>query len=45
MDVGLPLLLLSRHAVDVTGETVEWAQSWYRGDRYKFVTRLRRLAD
>jgi GntR family transcriptional regulator len=45
VDVGLPLLLLSRHAVDVTGETVEWAQSWYRGDRYKFVTRLRRLAD
>jgi GntR family transcriptional regulator len=43
VDVGLPLLLLSRHAVDVTGETVEWAQSWYRGDRYKFVTRLRRL--
>ena len=45
VDVGLPLLLLSRHAVDVTGEPVEWAQSWYRGDRYKFVTRLRRLAD
>ena len=43
VDTGLPLLLLSRHAVDVTGETVEWAQSWYRGDRYKFVTRLRRL--
>jgi len=44
VDTGLPLLLLSRHAVDTTGETVEWAQSWYRGDRYKFVTRLRRLA-
>ena len=39
---GLPLLLLSRHALDGTGEPVEWAQSWYRGDRYKFVTRLRR---
>ena len=25
-----------------TGEPVEWAQSLYRGDRYKFVTRLRR---
>jgi len=45
VDIGLPLLLLSRHAVDTTGETVEWAQSWYRGDRYKFVTRLRRLPD
>jgi GntR family transcriptional regulator len=42
VDPGLPLLLLSRHAFDVTGEPVEWAQSKYRGDRYKFVTRLRR---
>src|SRR5580658_7538534 len=42
VDVGLPLLLLSRHAFDVDGLVVEWAQSWYRGDRYKFVTRLRR---
>ena len=45
VDPGLPLLLLSRHAYDVTGEPVEWAQSWYRGDRYKFVTRLRRSPD
>jgi GntR family transcriptional regulator len=44
VDPGLPLLLLSRHAFDVTGEPVEWAQSWYRGDRYKFVTRLRRTS-
>jgi GntR family transcriptional regulator len=42
VDPGLPLLLLSRHAFDVTGQPVEWAQSWYRGDRYKFVTRLRK---
>lgn len=42
VDVGLPLLLLSRHAFDAGGEPVEWAQSLYRGDRYKFVTRLRR---
>ena len=42
VDVGLPLLLLSRHAFDSGGEPVEWAQSWYRGDRYKFVTSLRR---
>src|ERR1700689_3534934 len=39
---GLPLLLLSRHAFDVTGEPVEWAEVWYRGDRYKFVPGLRR---
>jgi GntR family transcriptional regulator len=42
VDVGLPLLLLSRHAFDENGEAVEWAQSLYRGDRYKFITRLRR---
>jgi GntR family transcriptional regulator len=42
VDVGLPLLLLSRHAFDTAGEPVEWAQSLYRGDRYKFITRLRR---
>ena len=42
VDPGLPLLLLSRHAYDSSGRPVEWAQSWYRGDRYKFVTRLRK---
>jgi GntR family transcriptional regulator len=42
VDPGLPLLLLSRHALDVNGEPVEFAQSWYRGDRYKFVTKLHR---
>lgn len=42
VDTGLPLLLLSRHAFDINGNPVEWAQSLYRGDRYKFVTRLRR---
>jgi GntR family transcriptional regulator len=42
VDTGLPLLLLSRHAFDIDGNPVEWAQSLYRGDRYKFVTRLRR---
>jgi GntR family transcriptional regulator len=42
VDPGIPLLLLSRHAIDSTGQPVEWAQSWYRGDRYKFITRLKR---
>lgn len=41
-DVGLPLLLLSRHSFDDRGEPVEWVRSLYRGDRYKFVARLRR---
>jgi GntR family transcriptional regulator len=42
VDVGMPLLLLSRHTYDTGGRPVEWAQSRYRGDRYKLVTRLRR---
>ena len=42
VDVGLPLLLVSRHSFDSSGSPVEWARSWYRGDRYKIVTRLRR---
>ena len=41
-DVGLPLLQLSRHSFTDDGEPVEWVRSLYRGDRYKFVTRLRR---
>jgi GntR family transcriptional regulator len=42
VDVGMPLLLLSRHSFDTAGTPVEWAQSRYRGDRYKLVTRLHR---
>ena len=42
VDAGLPLLLLSRRAFDAAGAPVEWSQSWYRGDRYKFLTRTRR---
>jgi GntR family transcriptional regulator len=42
VDVGMPLLLLSRQAFDSSGAPVEWAQSRYRGDRYKLVTRLHR---
>jgi GntR family transcriptional regulator len=44
VDVGMPLLLLSRHSFDSAGTPVEWAQSRYRGDRYKLVTRLHRGA-
>ncbi len=45
VDVGMPLLLLSRQAFDVAGTPVEWAQSKYRGDRYKLVTRLHRTGE
>ncbi|MDO0925235.1 GntR family transcriptional regulator [Streptomyces sp. TG1A-8] len=41
-DVGLPMLLLSRHSRDAGGTPVEWARSVYRGSRYKFVAALRR---
>lgn len=41
-DVGMPLLQLSRHSFSEAGEPVEWVRSLYRGDRYKFITRLRR---
>jgi GntR family transcriptional regulator len=41
-DVGLPMLLLSRHSFDSTGNPVEWVRSVYRGDRYKFVAGLAR---
>lgn len=39
-EVGLPMLLLSRHSLDAAGNPVEWARSIYRGDRYKFVAGL-----
>ena len=42
VDTGLPMLLLSRHALDESGAPVEWVRSVFRGDRYKFVARLRR---
>ncbi|RZS41141.1 GntR family transcriptional regulator [Herbihabitans rhizosphaerae] len=41
-DVGMPMLLLSRHSFDTQGRPVEWVRSVYRGDRYKFVARLSR---
>jgi hypothetical protein len=41
-DVGLPMLMLSRHSRDAGGEPVEWVRSVYRGDRYKFVANLER---
>ncbi len=42
VDTGLPLLLLSQRSLDADGVPVEWVRSVYRGDRYKFVTRLSR---
>jgi GntR family transcriptional regulator len=39
-DVGMPVLLLSRHSFGADGKPVEFVRSIYRGDRYKFVTTL-----
>ncbi len=44
-DVGLPLVLHCQHSFDAEGHPVEWVRSLYRGDRYKFVTRLRPPAE
>lgn len=43
-DVGLPMLLLSRHSRCSDGRPIEWVKSIYRGDRYKFVAKLERPA-
>jgi GntR family transcriptional regulator len=43
-DVGLPMLLLSRHSRDADGAPVEWVRSVYRGSRYKFTATLTRPA-
>lgn len=42
VEVGLALLLLSRHSFDLDGRPVEWGRSVYRGDRYRFVAHLDR---
>lgn len=44
-EVGLPMLLLSRHSHDTQSAPVEWVRSVYRGSRYKFVAGLVRPAD
>jgi GntR family transcriptional regulator len=41
-DVGIPLLLLSRHSRGADGQPIEYVRSLYRGDRYKFVAHLQR---
>ena len=39
---GAPLLLIHRITYDQQGQAFEYVKSLYRGDRYKFVTELRR---
>ncbi|WP_033294459.1 GntR family transcriptional regulator [Amycolatopsis jejuensis] len=39
-DVGMPVMMLTRHSFAKDGKPVEFARAVYRGDRYKFVTTL-----
>nr|WP_255528127.1 UTRA domain-containing protein [Streptacidiphilus sp. P02-A3a] len=43
MDVPVysPILQVERTTRDTTGRTVEYAQSVYRGDRYRITSKLR----
>ncbi len=40
--IGTPLLLMYRLTHDYRDRPVEYVKSFYRGDRYKFITELRR---
>lgn len=44
-ETGAPLTLLTRRSWDRDGVPVEYARSYYRGDRYRFITRLHRPMD
>ncbi|MCI0690319.1 MAG: GntR family transcriptional regulator [Sporichthyaceae bacterium] len=44
-EIGAPLTLLTRRSWDGDGIPVEYARSHYRGDRYRFITRLHRPQD
>lgn len=38
---GAPLLLLERVTRDTEGQVIEYVRSFYRGDRFRFITELR----
>ena len=40
VDVGTPMLVVSRQNFDVAGTPVEFGRTWFRGDRVTLVTRL-----
>ena len=40
VDVGTPMLVVSRQNFDVEGAVVEFGRTWFRGDRITLVTRL-----
>ncbi|MEZ5085358.1 MAG: GntR family transcriptional regulator [Tessaracoccus sp.] len=45
VDTGLPMLLVHRTGWDDAGDVVEWTRSVFRGDRFRFVSRHRLLAE
>ena len=40
VDVGTPMLVVSRQNFDAEGAVVEFGRTWFRGDRVTLVTRL-----
>ena len=40
VDVGTPMLVVSRQNFDADGTVVEFGRTWFRGDRVTLVTRL-----
>jgi GntR family transcriptional regulator len=40
VDIGTPMLVVSRQNFDVEGAVVEFGRTWFRGDRVTLVTRL-----
>lgn len=41
VDTGLPMLLVRRTGSDADGHVVEWTESKFRGDRFRFMSRQR----
>ncbi|WP_458109468.1 GntR family transcriptional regulator [Arthrobacter sp. R3-55] len=41
MEMGAPLLVVHRLARDAMGTPVEWTRSTFRGDRFRFVSRVK----
>ena len=41
VDPGLPMLLVQRTGWDADGRAVEWTESKFRGDRFRFIARQR----
>lgn len=45
VEVGAPLLMIHRRALDADGTPVEWTKSVFRGDRFRYFARMHRAAE